>query len=307
MPPRILRPAVQQPWKCPSCSSRRTFAITSIRPSIGPESPRYIDIPEPPQQDVPYKPFVKGILPKPRDIFHGKSKRPGRGLEKAQEKYLALRTKEPQPHNVRDVPDESLLAWKQRMAEMRRKNLREGVEALKDRRVKTQARLTRAGKQKNEEREALLHRPEREDERLTNPSIAVDLQDLMKGKLQDPDREVRLQQMKDRAEQKEAARREEREEALHALYMQARNFITNEAQLSQAIDKQFGTPEDPVDLFDGSSVWDNGPPMSVQDMLQKANQAGGKSAMETKDRTSLTNARIKQIAEELTGGRMERR
>lgn len=312
MAPRVARSALlQQSYQCPSCTARRTFVQSSALRQIGPESPRYLDIPEPPQQTTPEKHRIRGVLPVPRDIFSGTA--PGRGLDKTDSARLAQSTKEPtklRPSTIASS-DDPRLAWKERMAESRRNNLREGLIALKDRRVKTDTFLAKQGRRRQQERETSLHRPEREDERLTNPTVDVELQHLLNGtSIEDPDREFRLAQMRQRVAEKEAARKEDRADALHSLYINARNFITTEAQLSNAIDQEFGT-EDAPRVFDSynsnvPSVWAHGRPDTVQDMLNRAAGRGGKGALAsaTKGRSpSLTKERVTRIAEALTGGR----
>lgn len=282
--------------------------MTASRLQTRPESPRYIDIPEPPQQTIPDKRWVKGILPIPRDIFSGKAL--GKGLDKADKERIALSTKEPERQNTAPISSqESRIEWKQRMASMRRRNLREGLQSLKDRRVRTDGQLVQRGKRRQEAREALVHAPEREDERLTNPSIALPLQNLLRGNLADPDREARLAKMRARVEAKEAARIADREDALHTLYMQARSFITTETQLNQAVDAAFGTPEQPLAFGttpDDNSMWSRGAPPTVQNMLNSANQTGATSALGSAGGYArLTKQRVKRIAEKLTGGRMD--
>lgn len=179
--------------------------------------------------------------------------------------------------------------------------------------MKTDTFLAAKGKRRQQEREAMLHRPEREDERLTNPTVDVELQELLNGtSIEDPDREARLADMRQRVAQKEAARQEDRAGALHDLYLNARHFITTEAQLNTAIDSEFGTPSHPrvFDTYkpDVPSVWALGKPDTVQDMLNRAAGRGGKSALSaaTKGKgNTLTKDRVTRIAEELTGGRTD--
>lgn len=314
MPPRLPHTALQQAYQCPSCIAiaRRSFAVSAAPRQIGPESPRYIEVPEPPQQTTPDKHRIKGALPVPRDIFGGSA--PGRGLDKAEPANIARATKEPtSQRRPTDSPDDSRLAWKERMAETRRRNLREGLQALKERRVRTDAYLAQRGKRRQQDREALLHRPEREDERLTNPTVDPLLQQLLTGEpIQDPNRDARLAEMRQRVADKDAARKEQRSDAIHSLYISARSFITTEAQLDRAIDTEFGTPTvprafDPMKL-DVPSVWAYGKPDTVNDMISRAAGRGGRGAISAANRTgssSITKERVTRIADELTGGRTD--
>ena len=228
--------------------------------------------------------------------------------------YLAQSIQEPtKARSAVASSDEPRLVWKERMAESRRKNLREGLQALKERRVKTDAYLAQKGRRRQEEREAMLHRPERQDERLTNPTVDVELLQLLKtAAVPDAGREARLAEMSQRVAQKDAARKEDRADALHHLYVNARTFIINETQLNQAIDSEFGTSEQPR-IFDSTrenvpSVWAYGKPDTVQDMLNRASGRGGRGALGSSNRgrsSSLTKERITRIADELTGGRTD--
>lgn len=131
----------------------------------------------------------------------------------------------------------------------------------------------------------------------------------MPSGLPDPNREARQAGMRARVEEKEARRVADRQDALHTLYMHARTFITNETQLDAAIDKAFGTPQQPVEFgYHGMSVWNTGPSekgpfQGVHDKLDQANRARGTFA-DKQGFADLTNERLKRIAEELTGGKM---
>ncbi|KAJ9627018.1 hypothetical protein H2203_003478 [Taxawa tesnikishii (nom. ined.)] len=304
MPPRVPRTALQSSPQCASCTvlSRRTFVSSISLCQIGPESPKYIKVPEPPQQTVPDRPRIKGILPVPRDIFGGLA--PGKGVDKADPKRVALSTKEPtKERHVPDTPEAARIAWKQRMAASRRQNLREGLEALKERKVKTEAMTARRAKHRQQEREALLHRPEREDERLTNPTVTIQVDEVFGNKMETPD-PAKFEGKRAKVRSREQRRANHRSDSLHTLYMHARDFITTEAQLSKAVEEAFGTKEAPVYSSNGDrqdSVWQQGRPSTVQDMLNRASSGlsgAGRYANLTKDR-------VRRMAEELTGGKME--
>jgi len=309
MPPRIPARQVRQVYECPSCTARRSFAVSATRSRIGPESPRYIDVPEAPQQSVPDRPRVKGILPVPRDIFTGKAR--GRGLDKADDNVIDRATKLPQPRDIKAKasPHEDRLAWKERMADMRRKNLREGLQALRERRVKSDARVSDRSTRRQQEREAMLHRPQREDERLTQASIDVTLQKVLRGGVGDPDRAMRLERKNRNVQEKEAARKEERLDALHSLFMNARDFIVTEEQLDKAIADEFPPGGKAYNgISQATSIWENGAPPTVQEMLNAASGLGGGSSGALSSAggyETITSERIKRMAEKLTGGKMD--
>ena len=306
MPPKMARSLTISTWQCPSCLYKRMLSTSGSAASrIRPESPRYIDVPEPRQQSIPDKPRVKGILPVPRNIFGGRGR--GRGLDRASPENIARRIPLSSKESTKAPSEDPSIAWKQRMADMRRKNLKEGLEVLRDRKIAHQQTSARRARRNQIERETLLSRPELEDERLTNPSVDAAFQKYMEERLPDPHRELRLQEKRDRVEMKESTRKDARQDALHTLYMQARTFITTDAQLDEAITEAFGIPGEPK-AFESfkASKWAEGPPMTIQDMLNRANRTGPSAAYDTTPNyDELTKKRVKRIAEALTGGRMD--
>lgn len=192
------------------------------------------------------------------------------------------------------------------MATRRKANFREGLLALQARRQATDAKLAARAGVRQAERQALIDAGEREDVRLTNPSVTALMAVRRRGDngtavLPDPDRAERVKAMHARVAAKEAARVDERQEALHALYMRAHDFIINEQQLDAQIDKVFGTMANPA-VFGarGSSVWANGVPPSLRDLTRKANSTGAVG----NDVSERTVSRLRRMAEELTGGKM---
>lgn len=135
------------------------------------------------------------------------------------------------------------------------------------------------------------------------------------GRIPDPNREVRVAAMKARVADKAERRRADRQDALHTLYMHARSFITNEAQLDAAIEDAFGTVQQPKTFGNrGVSVWANmgtdrynsteQPFESIADKLNKANRSRG-TVQDSQGFAGITEKRLKRIAEELTGGKMD--
>ena len=105
--------------------------------------------------------------------------------------------------------------------------------------------------------------------------------------------------------EKEAEKVEERRNALHSLYMNARGFITSEAQLIAEVDRVF----DDVDQWttaevQGHNVWNLGPPETVQQMLGRVNRTGKNALDYNQGYAPITAKRERRIAEELTGGKM---
>jgi len=192
------------------------------------------------------------------------------------------------------------------MAASRRQNLREGLVELHKRKVRQDIEMAKLSERKRERREAAVHAPQREDERLTSPTITAAVRQLQKGRLPDPGREERLAEARERVQQKEFEREEQRKNALHTLYMHAREFITTEAQLDAEIERIF--VEFPFgDAHAGkTNIWDAyGAPPTVQDMLSAVNNTQKSAVDFHRGPSAITGKRMTRIAEELTGGKMD--
>ena len=156
---------------------------------------------------------------------------------------------------------------------------------------------------KQAEHERRIHEPEREDERLTNPSIIQALKRGSTNHLPDPEREARVAKMKARFEAKEAVKAEERRNALHSLYMNARDFIVTEEALNAKVDEVFD--HEWFRNYPEHSIWDKeGFPDTVQSMLSESSSGKRGNAQTTSGYIQLTKDRVQRIAEELTGGKM---
>lgn len=246
---------------------------------------------------------MKGILPVPRDVTSRKV-----GKDGDFEKALDRSTRDARP---RQLPEGSREAWKVKIHEQRKRNLREGLKELKLRKERTTRRLHDHQARKYAERDELLSRPEREDERLTNPSHNLDLAALYKGPAPNPSGPLRLAQSRANQAQHSATRQAARLDSLHTLYSHARTFIVNPKQLDDAVEEAFGTNESPKvfngEMDEGHSVWSLGKPQSVQNMLDRANRAKSARAMDgASGYVDVSNERVRRIAEALTGGRMDR-
>ncbi|KAK3178127.1 hypothetical protein OEA41_000260 [Lepraria neglecta] len=313
MPPRLI--------DAPRCCQVRQFvhharvqrlstSSTCKAAQIPPESPKFIEIPRPVQPSQPFPVHMKGVLPVPRQIFRRRPK--PQDTDKASPEYLADVTPEPIEDKAStasntDPRTAEFVSWKARQAEARRRNLRESLIELSNRKQRQDRWLAARSNKKQADRNALLSAPERDDERLTNPSV---LQSEMPEKhhaLPDPDREARLARKRQNVADMEAMREGNRRNALHTLYVNAGNFITTGAQLDSTIDKVF----DDLNQFNndstaGANVWNLGFPETVQQLLGKANQTPGKKAIDAAEgNAGITRERMRKIAEELTGGKME--
>ena len=266
---------------------------------VRPESPEYISVPQVSQPDRVEKPIIKGVLPTPRNLFTR------RAPKRTTPKYFELTT--PEPSTARAATSSHHKLYKLRLAEKRRQLLREGLTELKTRRQEEVQRRRNISASNKVARENAIAAAEREDKRLTSPTIVTAMQALQVGDIPDPDRSERLAQKAAKVQALAALREAARRDALHTLYMSARKFITTEEQLNQVIDKQF--TERPFrtasSLALARSIWATGSPETVAEKLQKT-RGGDVKAFSSKDRTSAIHAdRMKRIAEALTGGKMD--
>ena len=247
---------------------------------------------------------MKGVLPNPRRIFTPKPY----DQAKATPDYLASVTPEPlrERSEAADARTKGFVSWKERQAERRRQNLREGLIELHYRDTRTTQQMAERSSRRKARNIALRDAPEREDERLTHPSVLnAELPAKHRG-LSDPDREARLARKRENVARMQAMRQERRRQELHTLYVNARSFITTPAQLDQAIDRAF----DDLSQFrnetrPGLNIWNLGLPENVQELL-KSRVGSSDSAINMVDENAeITKERLKKIAEELTGGKIE--
>jgi hypothetical protein len=283
---------------CSRCTAnpkwRRAFSTTPSRHSVGPESPRFISVPEALQTPKPPKPVVKGILPVPRSIFKDE--------KKASNDYLDKTAPVPRKTIAFSGHEADRLAWKQRMAESRRANLKQGVRELLERKEVHERIENIHSTNRRERHERLANKPEREDERLTNPSLHNSVRRILAGPITYPSptypkpNKTLIQQAKKSAERKDA---------LHTLYTHARNFIVTEEAMNEALDKAFGTDDNPMMWnHDGNSIWSTGDPASLRDMLDKDKALNVRARTDLGVVESVAQKRMRRIAEEFTGGRI---
>lgn len=303
-----LRKALCTPlraWRCPQCTSRG-FTNTARRSAVGPEHPRYIDVPQPPQPNVPYLPVIKGRLPVPRDVFlHAGDQ------DKASDAWINRATKA--PRQAVKAPSGSREEWKAKISTQRRQNMREGLKSLRARRTKDDSHRDERSARIKAERKEQLTRPEREDERLTAASHTLDLEALYKGANNDPTREARLAHMRANVVAHAAKKHATRMSDLSTLYLKARSFIVSPSQLDKAIDEAFGTQEEPVrwggDFNSKVSVWGQGKPMTVSEMIAAHTDTSASSRLSmgggVDGFTTVNRDRIRRIAEILTDAKMD--
>ncbi|KAI9371020.1 hypothetical protein BJX61DRAFT_53762 [Aspergillus egyptiacus] len=272
----------------------RGFSSTS-RLRVEPESPDFVKVPQP-IEFTTSKPRVKGTLPVPRELF------PSRRKDKPTEQYISAAT--PLPATQKGIrpgsKDAEYRQWKREMADMRRQNFREGLLELHDRKLASDRTMEQRSREKQKRRERVLQQPERDDERLTRPSILQDMLPKRMPVLPDPDREQRLATARERLENKKLQKQSERQDSLHTLYINARTFITTEAQLLAEIDEVFPEGENEAwrsDHQQGDNIWNLGTPPTVNSLLGDGRKSEYK-------RWDVTQERVKKLGEEITGGKL---
>jgi len=303
MPPNLSRISQPSSSLCRTCAKKlqwhRAFATSASLRVVGPENPRYITYPEPPQQPKPKKPPVKGILPVPRKLFGGKRN------TKYKTSTLYLDTTNPKPTTQEEPngPDADRLRWQQRMSDIRRLHFRQGLKELASRQESMEEAAHDRSVANSRRNRALVNAPEREDVRLTTPTITA----AIRAYLEPHKPQGRTPQEFERAQQNYARhqllQKTRRQEALHNLYMHARSFILTEEQLNDAVERTFGSDEDPIvwGPYHDQTIWGTGPPATAERMMKKG---VGLEAMLTRQET-LMQSRLRRIAEVLTGGKMD--
>ena len=277
-------------------------ASSPTNTQIPPESPAYIEIPRSVQSQAPYRTIIKGVLPVPRQLF------PPGSRAKARKTYLDQVTREPKRSRNLEAIEPStaqFIDWKARLAASRRKNLREGLLELNMRKRTQDSVVAQRSAVKQAEHERRVHAPEHEDERLTKPTVPQFMTSGILGQARDPGRAVRVAESRARTESVQAEKREERRNALHSLYMNARDFIVTEAEWNAKIDEVF---DDKFFKNEDTSIWDkyqSHSPETVLELLSEANKMGRNAIRHNQGYATITRDRVQKIAEELTGGRMD--
>ncbi|KAI1764730.1 hypothetical protein GGR53DRAFT_304444 [Hypoxylon sp. FL1150] len=314
MPPLLPRPALVPRAATTSISmlSRALFSSTaatsSSQPQIPPESPLYINVPNPPQDQSiealrELKP-IKGHLPVPRQVFKQKD-----GHLKPQDAWFARSAPAPSSEKSQHPPRSDIQAWKRKMAASRRENMREGVRALYSRKQHFDQRRLERQTAKLAANRAAATAPEREDERLTRASINA--QTLQTVVLPDPERFERALAARSRTSSLASEKSEARRDAIQELYMKARAFIVTEADLEAEVDRQFA-PDYWKNMgvsaagYEVRNIWDlEGRPQTVADMLNDVSRTASTVVKNAESEKTRTLRRQKAVAEELTGGKLD--
>jgi hypothetical protein len=240
----------------------------------------------------------------PRDIFKTRNKNPKESDEFLSRSTRAPKTlKAPGPYSK----DAEYQLYKQRLADTRRANLQEGVKQLHARKVETEAKFQQKLEKSYADKIARATAPPRETDLLTATSIQKGLRDFLAGTLPPASKKANVPARRAAYTRRVGKVQAVRQQRLHDLYVNAREFLVEESQLDEAIEKCFGSEEKPVgwdvrgaaglrsEGMDGLSPWHGPMPEGVGDMLQKLKGGEG---------VGLARERVRKVAETLTGGKM---
>ncbi|KUI58711.1 hypothetical protein VP1G_05944 [Cytospora mali] len=312
MPPSIPRaPLRSLTSSIPSTTSSisttlRTFATTAPRleVDIPPESPRFINLPDPPQSSERKLPPVKGVLPVPREIFH----RRNNGSHKVQPGFVDQTVPKSKAELAGEEPRSEKAAWKRLMAESRRQALGAGISTLWERKQTREARAKDRAEKHRLRNLMAANAPERLDDVYTRGTVT---QHTLKTKvIRDPLYKERQLESQARTAALQQARSETRKDALQRLYVEAGNFIVSEDELSKKVEEiftadYFKTYGKQFAIHDAENVWDaHGPPITVKSMFASMKGTSTVAIDYYKSEADETTLRQRTVAGELTGGAM---
>lgn len=292
------------------CGRAQAFSTssTAYATRIPPESPRYINVPNPPQDQSAETGRstgkFRGHLPVPKDVFRWKKD----GYEPTQE-ILDSIAAEPSSEHSKQPPRSDKQAWKRSMAAMRRENVRSGIQDLWERKAVSDRTVAEAQARKIVAHRHAVQMPQSKADRLTRAS--VDPETLKTTVALDPERFERARESKARSEALEQERSERRIDAVQELYMNARNFIVTEKELEATVEKEFAADHFTSMGLSSSgrpmhNIWDfEGKPKSMTDMMRDVSRTTNDLISSTTQDATRTLKRQKLVAEQLTGGKMD--
>ena len=239
-----------------------------------------------------------------------------RATKKATPKYLAAVTPDPVERNHSHLKGEKLeyVTWKARQAELRRRNLREGLVELQHRKEQITQILTDRQKRHQKRNMTRRYAPEKEDVRLTSPSVlqsSLPKRQQLQPTLQDQsqfEQAARTARVQANLAKKKSLTKEDKRDLLHTLYVNAGDFSTTEAQLEEKIKQAFDDMDQfKTDVKDGMNIWNLGVPETTRELVTRfGRRAESNKAVDAADANEqVTKERVKRIAELLTGGKIE--
>jgi hypothetical protein len=286
----LVRPRVV--GKC----QRRLLSSSRALQAVGPESPRWIDVPKVVQPPTTPRVRVKGILPVPRQVINPRRE------HKGSNEYIMAATREPESRRQDFRDDESgrRLAWKQRMSDSRRQSLRDGLAELMESYTTNRA-ITKEKKQKGDRRtRAARTAPEAKYERLTRPNYPVSIQKALERKPSEP----AVPRRPENVEAHVARMKNLRMGHIHNLYLHAKDFILDEKDLEQELEKQFGRDNAPATWGGAVNVWAVGKPQGTRELMTNVQESTSLPTLSAADTTDKRKERMMRISAELLGGRL---
>ncbi|KAK1781243.1 hypothetical protein QBC45DRAFT_406312 [Copromyces sp. CBS 386.78] len=317
MAPSLARPSLNGVQSILSSSTTTCAAATSVvtravatrsfsttRPARDsapppPDSPNYIKVPEPPQSSEVRHPFVKGHLPVPRSIF------PKKGVpEKVQPGYVDRIMPKPAAVLAGKSPVSEKDSLRRTMAEARRKSLAEGLKGLWQRKVKRDKKQAKESKARYLANKQAAQAPERLDEVFTRATIR---ESTAKNTFVpvDPEAFEKAEVARIKHAEREAMKSEARRDALIQLYVASKNFIVDEKELEEHVNKHFTEKIHNAGLWEsGRSIWDSQKnPISMRELRNEFTGFNDRVTATTSAAVKTT-VRQKNVAEELTGGKL---
>ena len=298
----ILSLSIRCHFGSPLNKLRPIFLRSYTVRELGPESPNFVEIPQPPQISAVPRRRIRGVLPVPRNIF------PKGSAENVTQGYIEETTPEPRSQETGDIIHSERVLWKKRLAKARRRNLRQGILELKTRAIKTRKRWQRLQRKARMERSTRLNKPEPEDERLTIPTMMQAARSLLRktSELSNREEQRRMSQMHISSEgvaEQKARESKDRIEDVRTLYINATHFITDMSQLNGAIDEAFGSLDGPATFgkAKGPNIWFEGELITIQDRLNERNNISTTSFGPSESRAKLAERRLNKIANMLLG------
>jgi len=272
---------------------------------VPPESPRFLQVPDPPQWDDPKKQIRRGHLPIPRAVFHNT-----KGSRKLTAEYLERTAPVSQAEQRGEAPRSANQAWTRLMAASRREGLAAGLQGLwKRREVKKRRESQRAQHNAKINRTAALHTPERAADVLTRPTVR-DSTAKVTAVAPDPHRFDRAAASAAKTAALTQFKSESRRDALMELYVASANFIVDEAELARTVDELFTDDHlkkkgNTFGLHTPDSIWEaKGPPHTPTSMLIAMTRKSNPKLELYRPEMDRAALRQKLIAEALTGGKI---
>ncbi|TLD26789.1 hypothetical protein PspLS_04799 [Pyricularia sp. CBS 133598] len=310
-----LRPSAVSSLRFAAASATMVSArqFTTSRPHqkvlIPPESPKFINLPEPPQSKVLPRVRNKGKLPVPRQIFDLRRRAPGtpnhgRKDQRVMDGYVD--TVMPRSKAQLEGNDEArtpLQQWRRQLTDNRRAALEEGLQGLFQRQLKKNKVERREKARLRHENAVARHAPERRDDFLNRSTIRADT---ISTKVElDPLRHERAAESAKRTAAVLEARAERRRDSLQGLYMAAKNFIVTEEELTETIERLFSKQQhvDPNTGTNAENIWGSlGKPFKVSERMSQFARSSNDDSRNSNESREVQ--RQKSVAEEITGGRL---